>query len=450
MPSGATCRLLLGLILGWPLSALLTPPLGAYSVLSHEALIDTVWNPVVVPLLLRHFPNAKPSELRAAHAFAYGGCVIQDLGYYPFGSHFFSNLTHYARTGDFVLALLKDSRTVYEYAFALGALSHYVADNVGHPLAVNLSVPEMYPRLRRKYGNRVTYEDDPRAHIMTEFSFDVVQITGAGYLPRTYHNFIGFKVPRELLERAFHETYDLQLGDVFFWEILSLKLYRLSASEIVPSLGEDIWSHQRRKLQRLNPQLVVPRFKYKLAPGNYQSASGKRQSVLRPWRWHWKQTVKRANIYLVSKIVVAFIEIMPKVGVLSTLRFRPPTLQVQHLFIDSFEEAVSSYESRLSDLRAGSVSLPERNLDTGRPLVAGQYELADETYTRWLHDLAKHQYREMSPAVRRDILRFYGNLQAPIATKKDRERWIEVQSELDRLRNASNLSAPPVRSVGGR
>ncbi len=439
-----------GFMLAWLLLAPLTAPLDAYSVLSHEALIDAAWDSVIVPLLLRRFPNAKPAELRAAHAYAYGGCVIQDLGFYPLGNHFFSNLTHYARTGDFVLALVKESRTVDEYAFALGALSHYVADNVGHPLAVNLAVPDMYPSLRRQYGNQVTYEDNPRAHIMTEFSFDVVQITGAGYLPRTYHNFIGFQVPKDLLNRAFQETYGLQLGGVFFWEGLSLKLYKVSAGEIIPALGDGVWRHQRKRLKRLNPQLVAPRFKYRLAPGNYQRPSNTRQRLLRPREWRWKQTAQRANIYLVSRFVVALIEILPKVGSLSTLRFKPPTLQVQGLFIDSFDEAVSSYESNLLNLRDGDVALPENNLDTGKPLVAGEYELADETYAQWLHDLVKHHFRNLSPDVRQDILKFYANLQAPIATQKKPGRWMKILSELDSLRAMPTVSAPPPPSNGDR
>jgi hypothetical protein len=435
----------LGFLLGCFLSAPLSAPLEAYSVLSHEALIDAAWDPVIVPLLLRRFPNVGPAELRAAHAFAYGGCVIQDLGYYPLGNHFFSNLTHYARSGHFVLALINQSRTAAEYAFALGALSHYIADNLGHPLAVNLSVPDMYPSLRREYGNRVTYEDNPRAHIMTEFSFDVVQITGAGYLPRTYHNFIGFQVPKGLLERAFQQTYGLRFHNIFFWEGISLDLYRVSASEIVPALGGDLWKHDRDRLKRLDPQLVTPRFKYRLAPRSYQRPSSTRRRLIRPWTWHWRQTVQRANISLVSRFLVTLIEILPKVGPLATLRFKPPTLQVQDLFINSFDDVVSHYESDLSDLRDAQVTLPETNLDTGEPRVAGRYKLADETYAQWLLTLEKHQFRGLSPEVRHDILTFYGNSEAPVATKRKPKRWAKVLSGLESLRAAGLSPAPPAR-----
>ena len=97
------------------------PPNGAgYSVLTHEAIIDAAWKDDIEPLLLKRFPNATPEELREAHAYAYGGGIIQDLGYYPFGNDFFSDLTHYVRSGDFVLALIEESRDLNEYSFALG------------------------------------------------------------------------------------------------------------------------------------------------------------------------------------------------------------------------------------------------------------------------------------------------------------------------------------------
>src|ERR1044071_5530875 len=115
-------------------------PVSAYSVLTHEANIDALWDSGIRPLLARRFPRATAAELKHARAFAYGGSVIQDLGYYPFGSHFFSNLLHYVRSGDFVESMIGDARTVDEYAFALGALAHYASDNTGHPEAVNKSV----------------------------------------------------------------------------------------------------------------------------------------------------------------------------------------------------------------------------------------------------------------------------------------------------------------------
>jgi Zinc dependent phospholipase C len=412
-------------------------PLMGYSVLGHEALIDAAWKPFIVPALLRRYPNATRAQLREAHAYAYGGCVIQDMGYYPLGNTFFSKLTHYVRSGDFVETLLDDSRNIDEYAFALGALSHYVADNTGHPLAVNPSVSRMYPRLRRKYGNRVTYEENPTAHVMTEFSFDVVQITGAGYLPKTYHNFIGFRVSKPLLNRAFRDTYGLKLGNRFWSEGLSLSVYKLTGSEIIPDLSQILWQQKKKKLFRVNPQIVTARFAYRLSPQNYERPSGKggRFHRLELWTWHWKAAAKHANVRLFSRVLVFFVEIMPKVGRLRTLEFKPPTVAVQDLFIRSFDVTVARYESDLTNLSKHDLNLPNENLDIGKPVQAGQYFLADQTYARLLHDLAIHHFRGMTSDLRHNILNFYVNLDAPIITKEHPRKWQRTLRELAALKS---------------
>src|ERR1700689_963808 len=110
--------IVLALSAGWPSDA------AAYAVLAHEAIIDSAWDASIRPLLLKRFPNATPEQLKEAHGYAYGGDNIQGPGYYPHGNLFFSDLTHYVRTGDFVLALLRDAQDLDGYAFALGALAH--------------------------------------------------------------------------------------------------------------------------------------------------------------------------------------------------------------------------------------------------------------------------------------------------------------------------------------
>jgi hypothetical protein len=147
------CALVLALLLffGWPLH------IAAYAVLSHEAIIDSVSDTNIRPLLLKRFPEATAEEFKEAHGYAYGGVIIQDMGYYPHGSFFFSDLTHYVRSGDFVQALLHDAKDLDGYAFALGALAHYAADNDGHRIGTNRAVPVLYPKLKKKYGESVIY-----------------------------------------------------------------------------------------------------------------------------------------------------------------------------------------------------------------------------------------------------------------------------------------------------
>src|SRR6516165_1893585 len=228
--------LIVGLLLMW------SSPSAAYSVLSHEAVIDAAWDTDLKPLLLKRFPGATPDELRKAHGYAYGGAIIQDLGYYPHGSILFSDLTHYVRSGDFILMLLRDSRNLDEYAFALGAMAHYAADNDGHPLATNRSVPLLYPKTRRKFGDYVTYEQDPLAHVKTEFGFDVLEVARGRYAPDSYHDFIGFEVAEELLERAFRETYGVDLKVVLPNEQQVMNSYRRDVSKLIPKATRIAWT----------------------------------------------------------------------------------------------------------------------------------------------------------------------------------------------------------------
>ncbi len=245
-----------------------------YSVLSHEAIIDAVWRTQIRKILLERYPTASDAQLREAHAYAYGGCIIQDMGYYPFGDRFFSNLTHYARSGEFIEVMLQESQNMYEYAFALGAMAHFAADNVGHPTAVNLSVPMIYPKLRKKYGDVVTFGDDPKAHMLVEFSFDVVQIAGGGYLPATYHNFIGFKVAKPLLERSFQKTYGLNFKDLFSSEDLAIGTYRRGASEVIPELTVLAWRKKKKQIRKLTPTVTRRAFVYRISRQQYEAEWG--------------------------------------------------------------------------------------------------------------------------------------------------------------------------------
>src|SRR5262245_54757201 len=221
----------------------------SYSVLTHEAIIDSVWGDSIQPLIIRRFPKATAEQLREAYAHAYGGALIQDMGYYPFGSKLFTDLTHYVRSGDFIKALLTESQDINEYAFALGALSHYAADSEGHSMAVNRVVPALYPKLRAKHGDEVTYDENPTAHMRTEFGFDVLQVARGRYAPTDYRNFIGFKVSKHALERAFKATYALELKDVFSDLDLAIGSFRRAASAIIPKMTQVAWETKKDEIE---------------------------------------------------------------------------------------------------------------------------------------------------------------------------------------------------------
>ena len=207
---------------------------GAYSVFTHEELIDLTWRSAIRPLLLERFPGSTDAQLREAHAFAYGGCAAQDMGYYPFGNKFFSDLTHYVRAGDFINSLFRESRNVDEYAFAIGALSHYIGDSIGHSIAVNPSTGINFPGLAKKYGPIVTYDESPHAHVRTEYAFDIGQLSKRTFAPPAFMRFIGFRVPRGLLERAFVATYGIEVRELIGKTRPAMKSYRASVRTFIP------------------------------------------------------------------------------------------------------------------------------------------------------------------------------------------------------------------------
>ena len=374
----------------------------AYSVLTHEAIIDSVWKDSIEKVLLKRFPRATADDLIHARAYAYGGCIMQDMGYYPLGSHFFTDLTHYVRSAEFVQTMLRDSRDINEYAFALGALAHYVADNMGHPTAINLAVPMLYPKVQKKFGEYVTFGDDPASHIKTEFAFDVLQAARGRYVSQAYHDFIGFEVSKPLLERAFPKTYGLKLEDVFDALDASIASYRKTVSKTIPKATKVAWELKKDDIVQSMPGTNIESFVY-----------------------HYRKPG------LGTKLLAAVIRVVPKVGPLKAMAFHPPTPQTEKLFLQSFDMTVDRYRELLAAERAGRLHIPDENFDLGEPSKAGAYKLADETYAKLVEYLAERDFAGISPELRNDILSFYKDRNAPIATKQDPKQWQKVVKALD-------------------
>jgi hypothetical protein len=378
-------------------------PSSGYSVLTHEAIIDTAWDRSLKPALLHRFPKLTPDELTEAHAYSYGGAIIQDMGYYPFSSKLFSDLVHYVRSGDFVIALLKDAEEPNEFAFALGALAHYSADNSGHPLAVNRVVPMLYPKLKREYGEVVTYEDNPAAHLRTEFGFDVLEVAKGNYAPQAYHDFIGFKVSKPLLERAFEETYSIRLKDVFKTLDLALGTYRRTVSHLLPEMTKAAWNARKEDIQRSVPGMTRRRFLYNLSRASFEK--------------EWGREYDRPG--LGAKTLAFCMRIVPKVGPFKALAFRMPTAEAEKLFMASFNATVEQYRRLIPQQEAGTLRLPDCNLDTGKSVVEGDYWLTDQTYAKLLDKLSATE-RPVSDDLRKTIQTFYGHTPAVLSEKRDR------------------------------
>lgn len=389
----------------------------AYSVLAHETMVDAVWDDVIAPLLAQRYPRASAEEMRDARAYAYGGSVIQDLGYYPFGSHLFTNLVHYVRSGDFVEALLRDAGNVDEFAFALGALAHYASDNEGHPIAVNRSVPLLYPKLRAKYGDRVTYVEDPRRHIMVEFAFDVVQVAGGAYLPDAYRAFIGFEVAKPLLERAFRETYGLELKDLFADEDLAIGTYRYAIGQMIPEITRVAWKDKQDEIRRAATTVPRDSFLYHFTRQEYEHAYG--------------TTYRRPGA--LARFLVFVFRLLPKVGPLKTLAFRPPTPETERLFAESFRASRERYRMLLRGARDGRIDLANTDFDTGRLAVWGEYPLADQTYTELLDKLSKRRFANLPPGLRSDVMRYFANIDQTPPPRQARHHAADIRRALATL-----------------
>jgi hypothetical protein len=394
--------------------------LHAYSVLTHEAIIDASWDSGIRPLLIKRYPQATADELVKAHAYAYAGCIIQDMGYYPFGSTFFSDLVHYVRTGDFIANLIKEAQNLDELAFALGSLAHYAADTQGHSVAVNPSVAIVYPKLARRFGKAVTYADDKATHLKVEFSFDVLQVARGNYAPQSYHDFIGFEVSKEVLERAFRDTYGLELKDVFSDLDLALGTYRRSVSVVVPALTRAAWSIRKDDLVRATPTLTRRRFVYNLSKASY--------------RKEWSGNFKGPG--LGTRILAFFIRILPKIGPLKAFAFRAPTKQTATLFEASFNRTMDEYRTLLAGAENGSLPPGDRDFDTGKPTRPGEYRLADNAYAKLVEKLAEEHTGPLDASLLDNVLEFYRDTEANFATKKDAKEWQRVLAALEKLRSA--------------
>lgn len=392
----------------------------AYAVLAHEAIVDSAWDINIRPLLLQRFPGATPAQVKEAHGYAYGGAIIQDMGYYPHGSFFFSDLTHYVRSGDFVLALLRDAQDINGFAFALGALAHYVADNQGHPIGTNRAVPILYPKLKKKYGDSVTYEQDKLAHIKTEFGFDVLEVARGRYAPDSYHDFIGFGVAVPLLEQAFQETYGLDLKSVLSDEDKVVGSYRHDVSQLIPKATRIAWSLKKDEIMHDQPGITKRKFLYNLSRAGYKQT--------------WGNNYQPPT--LCERFLAFLIRIIPKFGPLKVLQLKTPTAQTERMFEASFNAALDRYRHLLALVDTDRLHLPNDNFDTGEIAGPGKYRLNDETHAKLLDELAKQDFRGASPEVQAELLEFFGHPDAPYAIKRKPKDWAKVQAELKQLKDA--------------
>ncbi|HLK33868.1 MAG TPA: zinc dependent phospholipase C family protein, partial [Terriglobales bacterium] len=364
-----------------------------------------------------------PEELKRAHSFAYGGSVIQDVGYYPLGNKQFTNILHYARSGDFVAWMLRDARNVDEYAFALGALSHYAADSFGHP-AINLSVPVEYPRLRARFGDWIPYETNHDAHLRTEFSFDVLEVAKHRYTSQQYHDFIGFDVSEDLLERAFVDTYGISMDHLLHFDDLTLETFRFAVGRVIPEMTQVALATNRPEIEREYPDRAKQDFLYHLSRADYNRQFGSRY--------------RRPGIF--ARILGFLIKLVP-FGPAKILGYRNPTPGTEDLYFRSMDHVLQEYHLLIQQVNAGNLHIPNRNLDTGLLTREGEYQLADQTYADLVRRLDRDHFAHLTPAVRANILQYFAAGPPANGALKPKQ-WQKTEQALALLRSAT--AGPPV------
>lgn len=361
-------------------------------VLTHEAIVDAAWDKSILPLLKSRYPAATAEDLKTAHAYAYGGAVTPDMGYYPFSSPLFTNLVHYVRSGDMVIALLKDAENLNQLAFALGFLSHYNADNYGHPMATNKSVALVYPKLKKKYGSYITYADNRISHMRMEFGFDVLQTAKGNYASPAYHSFIGFKVDTAVLAKAFFETYGLDINKVFGNHLsMSVEIFRYTAANIFPVITRAGWKIKKAEIVKKGQTATSAKFKYKMHRREYNKEFG--------------TGYKHPGFF--PGLLSFFIRVLPKVGPTRALKFKTPNAEAEKYFDNSFDTIMKHYTAGIQQLMHPATSLKDIDFDTGNPTASCEYSLADKTYSQWLIKLSADSNKTLTPAIRQNLLGFY-------------------------------------------
>jgi len=406
---------------------LVCPPAGAYSLQTHEQLIDLTWQSSIAPLLRSRYPNITPQELELARSYAYAGCVIQDIGYYPFGDPFFSDLTHYVRSGDFVVHLFRDAKDANQLAFAIGALSHYIGDNIGHSQATNRAVPVEFPKLAAKYGPVVTFGEGKHPHIQTEFAFDINEIAHRRFAPVRYLRHVGLNVPTEQLATAFYETYGLSED---FSKARSRRInggsFRFAVRSFIPRIAYALTLLHRSRMPADSTSPDLQKLSDEVARVAAEN--------------NWDQYRKKAGIGTYS--LAGFIYVLPKIGPLKLLAIKGPNASTEEEYVRSVNQSTDALSSALGRFGKPHQTLVNRDLDTGAPVRAGGYRLADETYARLLDRLVADPKHSVPPGLKADIQNFYADPAAPIYTRRNPQKWARVQAELQTLQTMSVSNQP--------
>jgi hypothetical protein len=262
----------------------------------------------------------------------------------------------------------------------------------------------------------------------------MVQVAKNRYTSDRYHDFIGFEVSKDLLNRSFYRTYGVQLEDVFGSTDLAIGTFRRSISIVIPEMTRVALLARKQAIVKDTPNFDKKKFLFYLSRKQYEK--------------EWGKGYRKPGVG--TRILAFFLRVVPKVGPFSALAFKIPTQKTEDMYIKSVNTTVEDYSKRLHDTRVQDLKLPNKDCDTGLDTKAGEYSLTDKAYERLLKQLADKKFEHLTPQLQENILEFYADLNAPIYTKRNKKAWTTTLANVEKLRAAppTGTSSPGITEIG--
>ena len=182
------------------------------------------------------------------------------------------------------------------------------------------------------------------------------------------------------------------------------------------------WQLRKDVFMREIPGITKKKFLFNLARSSYEK--------------EWGTEYHRPGFR--TRLVTLLVEVLPKSGPFRSLAFRPPTPEVEKMFMASFNATIEDYRGLLTHAALGGFVLADENFDLGTVSEAGQYTGSDLTYDKLLDKLAGRKFAGMPPELRVNILAWYADRKPPasVSTQSAAAEWAKVTGELQQLRGS--------------
>jgi hypothetical protein len=227
-------------------------------------------------------------------------------------------------------------------------------------------------------------------------------------------------VARPLLYRAFKETYGLAARGILGPARTGLPTYRWALATLVPAFLNAQIVLLRGRLPDEKSDQAQTKFLLTISRSEYAAT--------------WRKTYSKPGIraHLLAFVVV----VIPKLGRLKVLDIESPSTSTEDLFLRSVDNSVDLFRQFLAQLRTQperDLQLEDLDLDTGKRVVPGAYELVDRTYAKLVMQIVQHKV-SISPELRDLLLAYYGDPDHAPHTNDDPKEVPRLAHAIDVLR----------------